>query len=203
MYNIMSVSVKEEFDYLWIKFKRDIKFKNKYQCDNVKKVIKTGDKDHLYTQFFYLYNKLTTTSNNVVHNLSDNSGNIEKDREIRDLNKEITDITLSLDRSIKRNDILENTITNKNTKISSLEYEIKILKGLEKPSVLDEYEPVIRDTIPDNYDPYNQKIEYLPLNMNDYSPIDIHHVRGQVGGDIWDRMSDMEKLDKMSDPQYL
>ena len=54
----MSVSVKEEFDYLWIKFKKDIKFKNKYQCDNVKKVIKTGDKDHLYTQFFYLYNQV-------------------------------------------------------------------------------------------------------------------------------------------------
>ena len=194
----MSVSVKEEFDYLWIKFKRDIKFKNKYQCDNVKKVIKTGDKDHLYSQFFYLYQKLNNNSNNVNtnDNTNDNINNILLDKEIKELNIELKDTTKALDNQMRRNTILEEKITKLRCDISSREYDINILKGLEKPSIFDE-EP-INAKIDNNYNPYDITPQpFTEMTMNDYSPQDIHYVLGQVGSDKWEKSTKRQQLSYM------
>tara|TARA_R110000782_G_scaffold60488_1_gene124993 strand:+ start:938 stop:1591 length:654 start_codon:yes stop_codon:yes gene_type:complete len=187
-----------------------IKYKSSGRKSYIRtKVIECNMTDDITQMCYKLYDAIENKT--VV--INDNQENIDMKRkllkyenEIRELNEFKIKYETSNRYNKQKSRLLEERnqeITQLKITLKSKEDEIKILKGIEKPSVFDECEPVIKASIPDDYDPYNQKIEYLPLNMNDYSPIDIHHVRGQVGSDLWDRMSDMEKLDKMSDPQYL
>jgi len=196
------ITEKERFDNLWFQFKQDIEFKNRDQHNNVKKVIKSGDKKHLYYQFFYLYQKLKDNNSNINTNINTNNNSdiliAQKDREINDLNKELKECYNSIDNINKRNISLEQQLTNNRTEISNLKYKIKILKGEEKPSMFDE---IPKKQVDDSYDPYsiggiNDDDDTLDdtTTLKDFTGTEISNAKYTYGIDFWDSLDSDLKI---------
>tara|TARA_R110000737_G_scaffold347706_2_gene379861 strand:+ start:2419 stop:3036 length:618 start_codon:yes stop_codon:yes gene_type:complete len=201
--------MKTQLDIDILRIQQLIDFNGKTQRDNFRKQILRGkETNNLAYKMFDLFLKQLNTGGSIT--IDSNTEKLTNDlfhskKEIKELEKELEETTRALDNQIKRVEVLDRQIINKNIEVSNLDYKIKLLETKqinetnkkETTSVFDfDDEPL---DIPDDYDPYNENIptDNTPLTMDDYSPFEIESVIGQVGRYKWNTLSTDEKLNKM------
>lgn len=221
--------MKTQLDIDILRIQQLIDFNGKTQRDNFRKQILRGkETNNLAYKMFDLFLKQLNNGGSITvdtetQKLTDDLFHSKK--EIKELEKELEETTRALDNQIKRVEVLDRQIINKNIEVSNLDYKIKLLVGEQKECIIDDNidilpvknnikpknKPKKRETksvfdfddepldIPDDYDPYNQNIpiDNTPLTMDDYTTFEIESVIGQVGRYKWNTLSIEEQLNKM------